>query len=190
MDFSALVIAYVLPFVFFAGWMLIPVMIVMRLFRFKDVIVKLMEEVRKNPNIYKDNPEAVRTVMRQLQQSSQRPNRSTGGGVRPQPGKSATSQRRSSVPSSRSGSSVLHTGRNLSSSASSRRSTALRGTARMTQIRQEHKIKTTVAVFMLLGGVMLMLSTYFYGYAHEPLIGGGVLMAAGLYLLKTDVERV
>ncbi len=60
----------------------------------------------------------------------------------------------------------------------------------MSQIRQEHKIKTTVAVFLLLGGVGMLFSTYYYGFQPEAFMGGAVMMGAGLFLLKSGVERV
>lgn len=185
MDIAALLLESVLPLAVYVLPILIPVMIVMRLFRFKDVVVKLMDEVRRNPDAYKNNPEAVKALLTKMQRGSSRP---PAGGGRPAGGP-APVKRSSSVPPSRGGG-VLPSGRDLRTVTPSKRSTPLRGTARMTQSRQEHKLKTTVAVLLLLGGVTMLFSTYFYGYQYEPFFGGIVLMGAGLYLLKTDVERV
>lgn len=192
MDIAALLLESVLPLAVYVLPVLIPVIIVLRLFRFKDVVVKLMDEVRRNPDIYKNNPEAVKALLGKMQRTSRNP----GGvvakaGQKPgQPANSSSVKRSSSVPSSRGGGGVLPSGRDLRTVKPSKYSTPLRGTSRMTQSRQEHKLKTTVAVLLLLGGVTMLFSTYFYGYQYEPFIGGIVLMVAGLYLLKTDVERV
>lgn len=184
MDIAALLMESVLPLAVYLLPLLIPVFIVMRLFRFKDVVVKLMEEVRRNPDAYKNNPEAVKALLGKMQRTS----KPSAGGRRPVAAPPPV-KRSSSVPASRGGG-VLPSGRDLRTVTPSKRSTPLRGTARMTQSRQEHKLKTTVAVLFLLGGVTMLFSTYFYGYQYEPFYGGIILMAAGLYLLKTDVERV
>lgn len=190
MDIAAMLMESVLPLALWLFPLLIPVFIVMRLFRFKDVVVKLMDEVRRNPDIYKNNPEAVKALLGKLQRSSKNPGGSVAkaGQRRSQTSNSSSVKRSSSVPSSRGG--VLPSGRDLRTVKPSKYSTPLRGTSRMTQSRQEHKLKTTVAVLLLLGGVTMLFSTYFYGYQYEPFVGGIVLMVAGLYLLKTDVERV
>ncbi|MBK9587006.1 MAG: hypothetical protein KA099_02335 [Alphaproteobacteria bacterium] len=187
MNVAALIAEFFLPMIFMLLPLLIPVIIVSKIFRFKDVIVRLLDEARKNPNLYKNDPEAVRMLMLKLQQNK-------GGSrtvnIRQEP--SRTPGRTTSVPpsSGRSSSGQSQSSRSLRSSSSARRSSPLRGTARMSQIRQEHKIKTTVAVFLLLGGVGMMFSTYYYGFQPEAFMGGAVMMGAGLFLLKSGVERV
>lgn len=180
-----------LPLLFFLFPLLIPVLVVLRIFRFKDVLVKIIEEARKNPQFYKDNPEAARALMRQLQKSkggaSSQPGQKSAGSSQGQAGKRSSL---GSVPSSSRSAGMLHSGRDLRSKTPARRSSPIRGTARMTQLRQEQKIKTSVAVLFLVGGVSLLFSNYAYGYNYETFYGGIVLMAAGLYLLKTDIERV
>ncbi|MCB1840223.1 MAG: hypothetical protein H6858_02795 [Rhodospirillales bacterium] len=161
--------------------------VISKIFRFKDSIVRLMDEARKNPDLYKKDPEAMRELLLKLQQSK-------GGRSVPvrQSSSQKSSSRSSSVPlsSGARGSRLVQSGRDLRTTTPTKRSSPLRGTARMTQIRQEHKIKTTVAVFFLLGGVSLLFSTYYYGFVPEMFLTGAVLMGAGLFLLKSGVERV
>ncbi len=187
MNIDAFIAEFFLPLLFFIFPLLIPALIVAKIFRFKDVIVRLMDEARKNPDLYKNDPEAVKALLLKLQQ-----NRGGSRTVNIQQGQTRVQGRSGSVPSS-SGRSVQRNsqaGRSLSSSTTVRRSSPLRGTARMSQIRQEHKIKTTVAVMLLLGGVGMLFSTYYYGFQPEAFMGGAVMMGAGLFLLKSGVERV
>ncbi|MBK6895219.1 MAG: hypothetical protein IPH06_01330 [Alphaproteobacteria bacterium] len=184
MNVAALIFQFLVPILF---PLFILGIVVSKIFNFKDVIIRLLDEARKNPGLYKNDPEAVRDLMLKLQQKK-------GGSrtvnIRQEP--SRTPGRTTSVPpsSGRSSSGQSQSSRSLRSSSSARRSSPLRGTARMSQIRQEHKIKTTVAVFLLLGGVGMLFSTYYYGFQPEAFMGGAVMMGAGLFLLKSGVERV
>ncbi|MCB1592053.1 MAG: hypothetical protein KDI90_06330 [Alphaproteobacteria bacterium] len=191
-DLALSFIESILPLVSFLFVLLIPIMIVIRLFRFKDVIVRLVDEARKNPDMFKNNPEALRSVLTQLQRAKKE-GRSSSSGLSSKQRQRVPASTRSStnVSHSRRGG-VLNAGRDLrsSSSTNTRRASAVRGTARMTQIRAEQKLKTTVAVLLLLAGVVLLFSNYFYEYHYESFYSGIAMMVAGLYLLKTDVERV
>lgn len=187
MNVDVLIAEFLLPLVFMLLPLLIPVIIVSKIFRFKDVIVRLVDEARKNPDLYKNNPEAVKSLLLKLQKNKAGPQTLSNrqGQTRPQ-------GRSGSVPTSsgRSTQSGSQTRKSLSSGSSTRRSSPLRGSARMSQLRQEHKIKTTVAVMLLLGGVGMLFSTYYYGFQPEAFLGGAVMMGAGLFLLKSGVERV
>lgn len=139
----------------------------------RSVAMNFLDEVKRNPERYQ-NGEAIARLKEQIAKTK-------GDG-----GSSVTRGQTVKVNRSQLSSSQITRG---VSRKSARRSGVAKSITSQ-QMRQQQSIKTMVAMLLMLFGAGILFAVYSAGLSGEGQVAGFILIAAGLFLLKTGAERV
>ena len=206
MDIFEMVLESIIPVLFFLFPLIIPILIVMRIFKYKDVIVELMEHSRKNPNYYKKNPEAARQLMMRLggkkipkeewdrkqaekhQRSLDFARQQIRRGQEVDEYLAESARDRDERDEDERAFDLFH------SAAQKRRQQEMYKYSKRRvdpkKLRKDSKFKTTVGILLIGGGATLLGVAFYQEMQTETFWVGLVVIAAGLYLLKSDPERL
>ncbi len=208
MDIFEMVLEHIAPVLFFIIPLLIPILIVMRIFKYKDVIVEMMDQARKNPDYYKNNPEAARQLMMRLRLGGNKASKEIWDKKQEEKHQRALEEARQRIRRGQEVEEHMAGGVRdrddrddeerefdlFHSAARKRRQQEMykysKARVDPKKMRKDSKIKTTAGIFLLGGGVILLGAAFYEQMQIETFWVAILVVVAGLYLLKSDPERL